>query len=667
MIEEKGKLAFKIGARVSMAVMATVALMFALIITGVSYLTQVNLRMRDIVEKNNVKSEMAHAMQNALSERSLSMYFMTLTKDDFLKDDEYQHFTSMGQVYVKARKKLESLASTPEEAAILSNINVLTDKAQHDAAEIMEQLLYGKAYNSHDAIRDRVISKQKLINDQVVKLLELQKAQNTDAVAEAELSYEHARELMLSLGGLASVLVVVITLLFSRKVTMQADKLEHQAFHDELTSLPNRMLFLERLGHAITRSARDNNSFAIILLDLDRFKEVNDTLGHDMGDQLLKEVSRRLCEVVRSSDTVARLGGDEFVILLEQFNLQHTSDIAEKLIQVLEQPFVLAAQMVDVSASLGIACFPDHGEDSVALLQKADVAMYAAKRNSSGFEIYSGSQEKSSRADLTFKSDLLQAIETDELVLYFQPKIDLRSSTVTSVEALVRWQHPQRGFLLPDMFIPMAEQTGLINQLTLWVLKKALTLCGELGKSGMDITVAVNISARSLLDLRLPGEFARMLANAKIKPSMLTLEITESAVMSDPAEAMNALQIMDKMGISLSIDDFGTGYSSLAYLSKLPVDEIKIDKSFVLGMVEDKYAAVIVRSTIELGHNLGLKVVGEGVETQEMWNLLAEWGCDTAQGYLMSKPVPVEQLMPWLRESRWRANESTASQIPAVD
>jgi len=280
--------------------------------------------------------------------------------------------------------------------------------------------------------------------------------------------------------------------------------------------------------------------------------------------------------------------------------------------------------------------------------------MYAAKRSQSGYEVYSDTQEQSTRADLAFKSELLQAINRDELVLYFQPKIELGTSKVTSVEALVRWQHPQRGFLSPDLFVPMAEQTGLIDQLTVWVLKKAMLQCTEFNNAGMDITVAVNLSARSLHDFRLPGEIARMLFEGKIRPSMLVLEITESAVMSNPAEALEVLQILDKMGVSLSIDDFGTGYSSLAYLTKLPVDEIKIDKSFVLEMVLEKHAAVIVRSTIELGHNLGKKVVAEGVETREIWNLLSALGCDTAQGYYMSKPLPADKLMQWLRESQWK-------------
>lgn len=653
MIKILGKILSIIGVRIAVGVVATVTLMLVLTIAGINYMSRVNVRMKDVVENNNVKIEMAHILQNTIRERAINLYVIALVEDSFLKDEEYQRFNSFGLRYNTAYQTLESLASSPEEKSILQNIHGLTLNAQHDVQEVIELLLRDDARKHYDAIRKRVMPNQKMIKDQVIELVALQKIQAAEAAKEAELSYQYAWKLMLVLGIAASALVILIAGVVSRKVSKQAQDMEYQAFHDELTTLPNRMLFLDRLAHAITRSQREKIPFAIMLLDLDRFKEVNDTLGHNMGDQLLQQVSCRLNDTVRESDTVARLGGDEFVILMERIVLEHAPEKAEKIIKLLDRPFMLAGQLVDVSASIGIAYFPVHGDDSVSLLQKADLAMYAAKRNHSGFEIYSGALIQGSRADLAFRSELLQAIECDELVLYFQPKIDLHTRKVTSVEALVRWQHPQRGFLPPDIFIPQAEQTGLINQLTFWVLKKALEQCAEFNNTGIDITVAINLSAGSLNDLRMPGEIARMLANSRIKPSMLVIEITESAVMSDPVGALNVLKILDKMGVALTIDDFGTGYSSLAYLSKLPVDEIKIDKSFVLEMVQDQQAAVIVRSTIDLGHNLAKKVVAEGVETLELWNLLSEWGCDTAQGYYMSKPMPADKLMKWLRESRW--------------
>lgn len=653
MVKTTEKLPFNIGVRIGIGVFTTVTVMLGLTFAGVNYMSQVNSRMKGIVENNNVKTEMAKEMQSALRERALNMYIMTIVKDDFLKDDEYQRFIAYGSQYYSARKKLESLVSTDEEKVILDKIATLTKSAQIHTEAMVELLLEGDAQSNFDVIRNRIVPLQKLINDQVLELVMIQKKQAKAAVYEAALSYDNARKLIFFLGVFASGLVILIASLVSRKLAKQAHNLEQQAFYDALTGLPNRALFLDRLAHTIALSHRDKVPFAIILMDLDRFKEVNDTLGHNVGDQLLQGVASRLSEAVRESDTVARLGGDEFVIILEQFDLEHAPVIADKLIKALDRPFKLAEQVVDASASCGIAYYPTHGKDSVTLLQKADVAMYAAKRNHTGYAIYSDDQEQSTRTDLAFKSDLLKAIEDDELVLHFQPKIDFLTRKVSSVEALVRWQHPERGFLAPDSFIPMAEQTGLINQLTFWVLKKALQQCAEFNKAGLSITVAVNLSARSLHDFRLPGEMARMLAEANIKHDMLILEITESAVMTDPAEALEVLQILDNMGVSLSIDDFGTGYSSLSYLTKLPIDEIKIDKSFVLEMASQKQAAVIVRSTIELGHNLGKKVVAEGVETLEMWNMLAQWGCDTAQGYYISKPLPADKLMAWLRDSEW--------------
>lgn len=651
MTERLGRIFSSIGVRIG--VVATVALMLALTFAGINYMSQVNMRMKGIVENNNVKVEAAHVLQNVIRGRLLNMYVIAIVDDYFIKDEEYQRFNSYGLQYNIAYQTLQRLASTAEEKEILVNLEGLTRDAQHDVQEVMGLLLGDDTHSHHDAIRNRVIPNQKRINDQVIKLVALQKKQADNAVREAELSYQYARDLMMVLGVIASVMFIFIAAVVSRKVSKQAQDMEYQAFHDELTGLPNRMLFLDRLAHALSLSQREETPFAIMLLDLDRFKEVNDTLGHDVGDQLLQEVSRRLSETVRESDTVARLGGDEFVILLEKIDLEPVPEIARKFVKVLDSPFLLAGQLVDVSASIGIAYFPDHGSDSVSLMQRADMAMYAAKRSHSGFELYSGELLQGSRADLAFKSELLQAMANNELVLYFQPKIDLRSSRITSVESLVRWQHPQRGFLSPDVFIPLAEQTGLINQLTFWVLKNALQQCAAFNQAGVEITVAVNLSAGSLNDIRIPGEIAHMLGIAKINPAMLVIEITESAVMSNPVEALNALQILDRMGVSLAIDDFGTGYSSLAYLSKLPVDEIKIDKSFVLDMVLDQQAAVIVRSTIDLGHNLGKKVVAEGVETLELWNLLSEWGCDTAQGYYMSKPLPADQLMQWLKDSHW--------------
>ena len=647
------KRAMGIGARINLGFLFTIALMMALTGVGLTHIHLADARLKNIVEKNNVKTEMAQIMQSALRERALNMHIIAVSDDPFLKDEVYQRFNTMGGEYTRARQSLEQLASIEEEKAILAEIKRLTRQAQPEVEKVMEMGLAGNDPQMFELIRNRTMPLQKLISDQVYALIQFQRKQTANAVHEAETLSGQARNVMLFLGTLATLLTLLIAVFVSRRVTGQAHALEHQALHDELTSLPNRALFQDYLQQAIKCANRMNSGFAILLMDLDRFKEVNDTLGHNAGDLLLIEVGRRLKETVRSEDLVARLGGDEYVVLMQNLTEPDVERVAEKIRKVLEQPFRLGIEMVDVSASLGIACFPEHGKDAVTLTRRADMAMYAAKQEHSGFAMYSDAQEQSSRATLALRSELRHAIKHNELVLHYQPKIDHQTGMVMGLEALVRWRHPERGFLAPDQFIPEAEQTGLIGPLTRWVLARAILQCAALHKAGVMISMAVNFSARNLHDKQLADELANLLDQAGLKPEYLVLEITESAVMADPAFGLQILNQFDKMGVTLAIDDFGTGYSSLAYLSQLPMNEIKIDKSFVLNMMQDSQAAVIVKSIIELGHNLGLKVVAEGVETREVWDRLTQWGCDTAQGYYMSRPLPEDQLMQWLTESAW--------------
>ena len=643
----------RIEVRIAIGFILTIALMLALTGVSLSHMDKADARLKNIVEKNNVKTEMAQIMQRALLERALSMHIIAVLTDAFLKDDEYQRFTVLGAEYTRARETLERLAVSPEEKKVLTRITGLTRVAQPEVEKVIEMGWKDRSPEILNQIRNVAMPKQRLIGEQVAVLIRLQQSLTEAAVKEAEASSANARNVMMLLGGLASVLTGLIAIYVSRRVTGQAKTLEHQALYDGLTNLPNRTLFQDRLAQAIKKSQRVGSSFAIILMDLDRFKEINDTLGHNVGDLLLKEVGERLIRTVRDTDTVARLGGDEYVIILEDMPEQTIERVAEKILKALDRPFMLGEDMIEISASLGIACFPDHGNDATTLTRRADVAMYAAKHDHSGFAIYSEAQEHSSRTGLALRSELRHAIEQDELVLYFQPKIDHQTSLVMGVEALVRWQHPKRGFLPPDLFIPIAEQTGLMGPLSRWVLASAIQQCAALHQAGVGISVAVNLSARNLHDKGLVSEIASLLASVQVDSHCLVIEITESAVMEDPTFALDILNQLDQMGVTLAIDDFGTGYSSLANLSKLPVDEIKIDKSFVLDMLHDKQAAVIVRSTIDLGHNLGLKVVAEGVETQEIWDTLTLWGCDAAQGYFMSKPLPADKLMEWLATSNW--------------
>jgi diguanylate cyclase (GGDEF)-like protein len=436
------------------------------------------------------------------------------------------------------------------------------------------------------------------------------------------------------------------------QLTEQAAKNQYQALHDALTDLPNRVLFHDRVQQAIRASQRERSSVAVMIMDLDHFKEINDTLGHHNGDRLLQEVGLRLRGVLRESDTVARLGGDEFGILLPQVADTATATaVAVKVLKGLEDPLMVEGLALDVTASIGIAICPQHGEDVDVLLRRADVAMYVAKASHSGYEVYTVRRDRYSPGRLALAGELRRALREDELVLHYQPKAEMRSGRVAGVEALLRWRHPRRGLLPPDEFVPLAEHTGLMRPLTLHVLDAALGECRTLHDLGLPVAVSVNLSARNLSDLGLPDEVVRLLHKWDIDPRYLELEITETSLMADPARATDVLARLSARRLRLSIDDFGTGYSSLAFLRQLPVDEIKIDKSFVMNMLSDENDAVIVRSTIDLGRNLGLRVVAEGVETEEIWSRLALMGCDLAQGNYLAEPMAAEPLAAWLHQA----------------
>jgi diguanylate cyclase (GGDEF)-like protein len=421
------------------------------------------------------------------------------------------------------------------------------------------------------------------------------------------------------------------------------------AYEDGLTGLPNRAMFYEQLEQAARLAKRGGHSVAVMLLDMDRFKAINDTLGHTVGDQALREVGARVRKALRESDVVARLGGDEFAVLLATGGADAPKVVAEKIHKSLEEPLVIDGQPMDMTASIGIARFGDHGEEADALLRAADVAMYEAKRTKSRFAIYDPAHDERRQEFLTLLGELRRAVDAGELILHYQPKMSLAEDRVTSVEALVRWRHPVRGLVEPSHFIPFAEQTGYISSITRWVLAKAIEQCGVWERTGLRIRMCVNVSAR---DLRLEDELVHAISAdlqaAELPAGMLCLEITESALMEDPRGAQVTLRKLRELGIATSIDDYGTGYSSLAYIKQLSVNELKIDRAFVAGMEADQRNAAIVRSTIELGHNLGLTVVAEGVETDHELAELRRYGCDAAQGYLFARPMPAPALERWL-------------------
>jgi len=444
----------------------------------------------------------------------------------------------------------------------------------------------------------------------------------------------------------------------TNQLRLETSSLEHKALHDTthdpVTDLPNRTLFRDRLQQALARAQREDHMLAVLIVELSNFKEINNTLGHHNGDRMLKKVAARLRGVLRDSDTIARQGGDEFAILLPKVDSTGSArKIAEKIHVALDSPVEIEDLALGIHINIGIALYPEHSFDSDTLQQRADVALYAAKVGKHAIVIYDPKLDQHSPQRLTLMGELRQAISRDELLIHYQPKLDLKNNRVSSMEALVRWQHPSHGFIGPDEFIPLAERTGLIHPLTIWVIDKTLEQIRAWRDNGHNFSVAVNLSAHLLLDHDLPDLIAGKLAHYEVPVELLTLEITESAIMADPRRALNVLESIHDMGIHIAIDDFGTGYSSLAYLSRMTVNEIKIDRSFVMQMQENKRDEKIVHATINLAHNLELSVVAEGVEDEHILEHLRQMECDTVQGYLISRPITADEVLSWLEASPW--------------
>ncbi|MGB5324669.1 MAG: EAL domain-containing protein [Pseudomonadales bacterium] len=422
------------------------------------------------------------------------------------------------------------------------------------------------------------------------------------------------------------------------------------AYADSLTGLPNRALFEDRLNQAVSQNKRSGGNFSVVLMDLDRFKYINDVLGHEAGDFVLCEVARRLESVLRESDTVARLGGDEFAMLLAGGSEYHVQAAINKIMDVFDEPVTLNSQSLDVACSLGVASFPAHGEDPSLLLRRADMAMYAAKRFNAGFSYYTPECDQHQEQHLSLLGDIKRAVENDELQLFYQPKIDLACDKYIAVETLLRWQHPRQGLVPPQEFIPFAEHTGAIRLITRWLIDRAIKQCGQWLGDDLVVQMSLNISARDLIDPDFPALVSKALQDNKVPAELICLEITESALMQDPAKARRTLDVLTSMGVKISIDDYGTGYSSLAYVKNLPVKELKIDREFVSNMLHNAEDNAIVKSTIELGHNLGMRVVAEGIENAGEMALLKSYGCDQGQGFLISHALSAAELERWYRQ-----------------
>ncbi len=492
----------------------------------------------------------------------------------------------------------------------------------------VEQLVTGEAQHHHEA------------------------AQSTLAqLRDMELFVGRATPVVFAIG---LVLVALFTSVL-RRVRHQLDahrvRSVYDSLHDALTGLPNRALLADRVDQALRVARRDGGGCALLLLDLDRFKEVNDALGHHCGDALLAQIGPRLVAMLREVDTVARLGGDEFAVLLPGVDqVDAALAAATRLREALAESFVVGGLALDVEASIGVAVSGVHGDDSATLLQRADVAMYLAKERHVGVSGYDPGLDANSPQRLATLGELKRALEHGGLILHYQPKVSLSTGQLCGVEALVRWAHPDRGTVPPDEFIPLAEHTGLIGPLTEYVLNMALAQTREWCDAGVEVPVAVNISARNLSDGRLPAMVSDLLRRHRIPARLLLLEVTESAIMAEPERARALLTQLDDLGVRIAVDDFGAGYTSLAQLKSLPVSELKVDRSFVSTVETDASNALIVQSIVDLGHNLGLAVVAEGVETRGALDLLAGFGCDVAQGYHLSRPLAPAAFLAWRKD-----------------
>jgi len=470
-------------------------------------------------------------------------------------------------------------------------------------------------------------------------------------------TFEQRLPLILLLGGLVvSALLFRLTLLQGRRVVERrehAAALSYQAEHDSLTHLANRDLLFRQLQPRVENAA--GAALALLLIDLDGFKEINDTLGHHSGDLVLQQIGPRIEKLLRPTDLLARLGGDEFALLITPLDDGRDAAIAwaTRVLAAIREPFELEGIRVQIDASIGIALFPEHGADTATLLRYADVAMYQAKHAHRGYALYNAALDVNSRRQLALMSDMPGAIDGGQLTLYYQPKVNIRDRQVRGVEALLRWNHPREGLIQPADIIPKIERSTLVHPLTLWIIDAAARQCREWRERGMPLIVAVNISARNLLDTTLPDHISGILRKYDLPPASLELEVTESALISDPDHAAYVLNKLHARGVRITIDDFGTGYSSLAHLKQLPLSSLKIDASFVVDMPRDDNDAIIVRSTVELAHNLGMSVTAEGVETKEILHRLDFLGCDEAQGIFMCPPLPAAQATAWL-DRHWR-------------
>ena len=629
-------------------------LIVVVIITGMTQMSSINQRVDRLVNHDAIKVALVHEMMDSVNERTVSMHVLSLMTDPFDQDDEYMKLSSLGTKFLDARDKLMKMQLSAEEQDILEQVRKLASQNRPVLQQVLDLATSGNNQAAQSLIIEKVAPLQRDVVQKLKELLRIQQRKAQDAVVLADSTYHKSQMLMGVLGVAAALLGLGIAVIVVRITNQQGNLLQRQALYDGLTGLPNRCLFTDRLQHTIQVYRREAMSFGLIAMDLNMFKEINDTLGHQVGDEVLKIVAQTVCQCLRESDTVARMGGDEFFILLPSAQtLAGSVTVAERILEKLRQPVSIQGHELEISASLGIAQYPDHAQRLADLQRQADMAMYQAKRGHTGYAIYDASLDQKADDRLELQAALRRALKNGELVLHYQPKIEFSTHRISGVEALVRWQHPTLGLLLPEKFVPLAEESELIWPLTESVLRMAIKQATIWLHKGLRLTVAVNVSAINVQGENFAEMVEQILREHQLPAELLELELTERAVLSDPKLAIECIRQLHEMGVQVSIDDFGTGYTTMSQLKNMLVARIKIDRSLVKNMVMSHNDAVIVRTAVDLGHNLGFKVVAEGVENQKTWDQLEALGCDSAQGFHMGKPLTPEVFIEWLNSSPW--------------
>ena len=623
-------------------------------VTAMMQMASMSERVNQLVHSDAVKVELIHNIVDSINGLSVSLDTMAALTDPFEKDDEYLRSLLLGNQFLAARQALLDMQLNAKEREILEQVRQLAANNRPRVAEAVQLSISGENQASQKIINDEIAPRQRQVLNLLYEFLEIHSNNTRLEAKETEQAYLRSQWLMLGLGGIVSLLSLFTAVAVVRHTNAQSKLLRYQALYDGLTGSPNRSLFSDRLQQTILSYRRQGKSFGMIAVDLDLFKEVNDRYGHQAGDEVLRGVARVINQCLRDSDTVARMGGDEFSILMPSSQtVAGTVVVAQRIIEKLREPIVVHNRELEVSASMGVAQFPEHAEEADVLQSHADSAMYQAKRTHTGYAVYDAGLQVKSDEGAELQATLRKAITNDELVLHYQPKIEFATRSISGVEALVRWQHPTRGLLSPDKFVPLAENTELIRPLTECVLRMAIKQCATWLRGGIRLSVAVNVSAINIQDAQFPDLVIKILKEHELPAQLLELELTESAVMSKPKHAIDCIRQLNEYGVQVSIDDFGTGYTSMSQLRDLLVAKIKIDRSFVKNMVANHNDAVIVRTTVDLGHNLGFKVVAEGVEDQATWDHLETLGCDSAQGFHMSKPLTPAAFIEWLNSSPW--------------